>query len=524
MPAPSKYTRGFSFRNYQQNNPALPLPGDKVDVELNAIKNASDQTIDRLNLIQRGDGRLANNSVGFAQLEGSLSLGIGWPTPWATATAYEVNETVFESSKLYVCLVEHTSTIFATDLALQRWEMVVDLTQLALEAAGYADAAEGYRDQALAAVSSAQGYANAASASATDAENAAALAAAQALEELSTGVSDWYGTTTGTNAYSVAANDFTPDDRADGQMFRVRIGNGNSGNVTMTVGSYTGASVVRPDGSEIPAGHWPSGSVQAFVWSTSAGKYLWLEGSPASLQPTLAGANAFTGASTHAGAETFNAPVLKTPVALTSGTTVAVDMSDGDNFTLTLGHNATLGAPSNATGGQQGEIVVTQDGTGGRTFGFNAVWKPIGGESILIDAAIGARTVFGYWVVDSSNVLVWRKWSSGRRAIGFYVEYDMGTYATSTTFTQAHGLGRLPSHFEVWLQAVGSIHGFVVGDRVQLSSLTDDNDSSRAATAFMTATNVGIHTGSTEPRLIDNTFADVNIGAAAWKVIFRVYD
>ncbi len=64
-------------------------------------------------------------------------------------------------------------------------------------------------------------------------------------------------------------------------------------------------------------------------------------------------------------------PVIPpTVVALTDGTTVAVDASLGNYFTLTLTGNHTLGVPTNPTDGQKVTFEVTQDATGTRTLAF----------------------------------------------------------------------------------------------------------------------------------------------------------
>jgi hypothetical protein len=52
-------------------------------------------------------------------------------------------------------------------------------------------------------------------------------------------------------------------------------------------------------------------------------------------------------------------------VPLTDAPTIAVDASLGDDFRVTLAGNRTMGAPSNATGGQQIIFQVTQ-GAGGQ--------------------------------------------------------------------------------------------------------------------------------------------------------------
>jgi hypothetical protein len=63
------------------------------------------------------------------------------------------------------------------------------------------------------------------------------------------------------------------------------------------------------------------------------------------------------------------------PVALTDAATIAVDLSTGINFTVTLAGNRTLGAPTFARVGMTGTIQFTQDATGSRTLALNAAYK-----------------------------------------------------------------------------------------------------------------------------------------------------
>lgn len=48
---------------------------------------------------------------------------------WATATAYAVNDQVTTGGNTFVCLIAHTSGVFATDLAAGKWQLCVYLTQ-----------------------------------------------------------------------------------------------------------------------------------------------------------------------------------------------------------------------------------------------------------------------------------------------------------------------------------------------------------------------------------------------------------
>lgn len=91
-------------------------------------------------------------------------------------------------------------------------------------------------------------------------------------------------------------------------------------------------------------------------------------------------------------------------VALTDGATIAVDMSAGFNFSVTLGGNRTLGAPTNTKNGQSGVIVLTQDGTGSRTLAYHANWKFAGGNDPTLSTAAGAVDLLFYQVISSTSI------------------------------------------------------------------------------------------------------------------------
>lgn len=61
-------------------------------------------------------------------------------------------------------------------------------------------------------------------------------------------------------------------------------------------------------------------------------------------------------------------------VTLTDAATIALDASKGTSFKVVLGGNRTMGAPTNPSVGQRISIRVVQDGVGGRTLAWNAVW------------------------------------------------------------------------------------------------------------------------------------------------------
>jgi len=90
MSQPTGYGRQFDFTNFQTNNPFDPLPGDKVDLEFNAIKLTLEEVLNNLDLIQRDDGRLENRSVGCDQLSNEALTKLG------CLTNTVVNEFVFD--------------------------------------------------------------------------------------------------------------------------------------------------------------------------------------------------------------------------------------------------------------------------------------------------------------------------------------------------------------------------------------------------------------------------------------------
>ena len=105
-------------------------------------------------------------------------------------------------------------------------------------------------------------------------------------------------------------------------------------------------------------------------------------------------------------AQSFTKAQRGTPVALTDAATIAVDLSLGNNFTVTLAGNRTLGAPTNVTAGQSGVIVVTQDGTGSRTLAYNTAYKFAGGTAPTLTTTASAVDVLAYYVESASRITV----------------------------------------------------------------------------------------------------------------------
>ena len=89
---------------------------------------------------------------------------------------------------------------------------------------------------------------------------------------------------------------------------------------------------------------------------------------------------------------------------LTSSASITIDLSDSNNFKVTLGHNATFNNPSNITAGQTGSIFITQDGTGSRTGSWGSYWDFIGGTAPTLTTTAAGVDRIDYVVLDGTNI------------------------------------------------------------------------------------------------------------------------
>jgi hypothetical protein len=79
-----------------------------------------------------------------------------------------------------------------------------------------------------------------------------------------------------------------------------------------------------------------------------------------------------------------------TPVALTSGASVAVDAALSNNFTLLAAHNFTLANPTNLADGMILNFRFKQDGTGSRVATWGSKYTFPGGADGVLSTAAGA--------------------------------------------------------------------------------------------------------------------------------------
>jgi hypothetical protein len=130
MAQPTPFDRLYNFNDWQTVNPTKPLPATELDAELNAIELTTDQIRQNLALIQRDDGKLANQAVTPESLSsGTLAMiNQGEYNPrgeWVTATAYAVGDIVTYNLASYLCLTAHTSAaLFPDDSA--NWLLIAN--------------------------------------------------------------------------------------------------------------------------------------------------------------------------------------------------------------------------------------------------------------------------------------------------------------------------------------------------------------------------------------------------------------
>ena len=110
------------------------------------------------------------------------------------------------------------------------------------------------------------------------------------------------------------------------------------------------------------------------------------------------------GDATFAGTVTVQSRAVGEIEALTDASTIAVDFSKGNNYSVTLAGNRTLGQPTNQVAGQSGSIFVTQDGTGSRTLTYHADWKWAGGSAPTLSTDANTVDRIDYIVAAANKI------------------------------------------------------------------------------------------------------------------------
>lgn len=107
----------------------------------------------------------------------------------------------------------------------------------------------------------------------------------------------------------------------------------------------------------------------------------------------------------------------ETDQTITSGTTLSIDLANGNTGTLTIGHNVTdidfTNVPTN--GISTFTLQVTQDGTGSRTMAINAITvngggnvtaKTAGGSGLTLSTAASSIDLLTFLFIDAGTPLL----------------------------------------------------------------------------------------------------------------------
>lgn len=91
-------------------------------------------------------------------------------------------------------------------------------------------------------------------------------------------------------------------------------------------------------------------------------------------------------------------------VAVSTASTITIDMSTANNFEITLDGNYTIGNPSNLVQGQSGFIALTQDATGSRTVGWGTFWDWPAATAPTLSTGANSVDIVAYYVRTTTSI------------------------------------------------------------------------------------------------------------------------
>lgn len=120
---------------------------------------------------------------------------------------------------------------------------------------------------------------------------------------------------------------------------------------------------------------------------------------------TQTGAASTANLATLTGAQTFTGGQRGSVVTVAYATGIALNLSSGNNFQITLTGSTTLQNPTNLVSGQAGVVTIIQ-GTANNTMAFATGWQYPGGSGSVptLTATSGAVDLLVYYVKDTSSV------------------------------------------------------------------------------------------------------------------------
>lgn len=339
---------------------------------------------------------------------------------------------------------------------------------------------------------------------------------------------NWVGTFAGAaDAYTAGANGFIPATLRDG----IRIlGIIQAANATVTPAfnyALTGAkTIVLETGAQPAVGDLPLNAMVELVYVLAADKWYARLRPSLSTMATLSGNNAFTGANSHAGIETFTRGIIAAATSLTDAASAVWNMGNTSPnvyllATSGVGSTRQIANPSNVNVGQRGLIIFQQDGTGSRLLTFAGNFIQMGAQNV--DPSANAYTIFEYYAYSASIILVWPLYRSQQNAIRSWKEIDMGACSFPQTKTQAHGLSNLPSLVVFYLECTTTDGSYAATSRVLLGGYSE-GDNNRGITCSWGPTSVTARLGNNPIKLVQTDGSLDTITGSRWKVIARVYE
>ena len=123
------YIKTTDFQEFQNVNPNNPLPATDVDRELENVELTIDEIRQRLQMIQRDDGQVANKTIGVEQLKAELLSGVNPPDTWEPTKIYVPGDTVVTGTSWLLTRQQHLSApTLQEDIDAGYWFTLIDLT------------------------------------------------------------------------------------------------------------------------------------------------------------------------------------------------------------------------------------------------------------------------------------------------------------------------------------------------------------------------------------------------------------
>jgi hypothetical protein len=172
MAQPTPYVKATNFQEEEADNVAgrSTVRTAMVDAELAAIELTLEETLANLAVIQRDDTGLQDLIVTTESLSANVKAlfagGINPRGTWLTTTSYAVKDVVETGTPFvsYICVIAHTSGVFATDRSAGKWMVLgqepgsIVITDLTLTTGGIVLSTNNTQDLAATANRFRSGY------------------------------------------------------------------------------------------------------------------------------------------------------------------------------------------------------------------------------------------------------------------------------------------------------------------------------------------------------------------------------